>query len=239
LPGACALTAKPNSMNRKSNRTTSQNNPNPKKKEITIMTKLLVILTPLFFGCFAQAIPANTPPTANVNVVNTPNVNVVNAPSVNVSTMPPVQVDTSTNGPLLVRDADNPARNPFTFNTYAAWDGANQVVTVSFTVPAGKRLVIEQASFDASILSPGEGKKVSVGVAAFQTGGTYTSYSVIGTDVGGTSGPGGARDTFVGSSQMRSYADGGTSVLITAFRSSTDLDTDNIYLYVSGYLIVP
>src|SRR5262249_46084613 len=53
---------------------------------------------------------ANTP---TVSLANTPDVNIANTPTVNVGNQPTVTIATSTPSPLLARDVDNPARQPF------------------------------------------------------------------------------------------------------------------------------
>src|SRR5437870_8952863 len=88
-------------------------------------TKLFLLLTPILLSCFAllpiaQAAPSPT----NVNVVNT------------------------TASPMPVRDVDNPARQPFQAEVVGGFaDGASTTGDVTITtVPAGKRLIIEDAS---------------------------------------------------------------------------------------------
>src|SRR5436309_709952 len=101
------------------------------KNRNTIFTTILLVL-----GCFAlpsatQATPSPPSPT-NVNVVNTPNVNVAN----------------TTASPVLVRDVDNVARQPFRAQVVGGFaDGASTTGDITIaTVPAGKRLVIEYVS---------------------------------------------------------------------------------------------
>jgi hypothetical protein len=104
------------------------------KNRNTIFTTILLVL-----GCFAlpsatQATPSppSPPSPTNVNVVNTPNVNVAN----------------TTASPVLVRDVDNVARQPFHAEAVGGFaDGGSTTRGLLIpTVPAGKRLVIEHVS---------------------------------------------------------------------------------------------
>ena len=93
-----------------------------------------------------QPSDVNVVNTPNVNVVNTPTVNVGNTLSVNVVGTPTVQVGNTAANPLPVRDAENPARQPFTETLVSP----NKP---SLTVPVGKRLVIEFVSGSGFITS--------------------------------------------------------------------------------------
>jgi hypothetical protein len=95
---------------------------------------------------------------ADVNVVNTPNVNVVNTPGVNVNNTPNVNIANSpevkvTNTPA-VRDADNPARQPVEASTgCTVTDQSGGCLAPAYTVPSGKRLVIEFVTMNARVPS--------------------------------------------------------------------------------------
>src|SRR5439155_19781533 len=97
-------------------------------------TKLFFLLTPILRSCFALLPIARAAPSpSNVNVVNTP-----------VS-------------PVQVRDADNPARQPFHAEVRGGFaDGASTTGDITITtVPAGKVLVIEHVSVFGAML-PGQ-----------------------------------------------------------------------------------
>ena len=96
-------------------------------------TKFSLLLIPLLFACFALSPSIQAAPL---------NVNVLNTPTVNVATMPPVLIDSSaTNYPVLVKDVDNPARQPFTFFS------ANQS---PFSAPVALTFKCRQASGSSS-----------------------------------------------------------------------------------------
>src|SRR5262249_20217654 len=80
------------------------------------------------------------PPVVDVRVTNTSSGPVPVTGKVNVGSLPAIQLDSS--NPLNVRDADNPARQPF--QAYSELGGSGKVV-----VPTGKRLVIETATGNA------------------------------------------------------------------------------------------
>ena len=145
--------------------------------------------------------------TSNVNVVNTPNVNIANTP--------------------IVQDRDNPARQPFTYFADKFWIGNVPNVSFNFTVPGGKRLVIEQVSVIAH-LTASTTQKLSARVVILVS--PFPFYRFVGTDAGQTD--------FVASSQMRCYADAGTSVRILVTRSDTNGGgADSAEVSLSGYLI--
>lgn len=216
-----------------------------KKSNVYFKTNIAAVSIVVLLACFAvlPAADAGTAPASplNVNVVNTPTVNVGNTPTVTVSNFPATQpvsgsvlVANDTANPVPLRDVDNPASQPFAFNGFSFWSVNSQTTGVSFTVPAGKRLVIEQVSAQANVTSIAPTKQVTLYVSA-TAGGTVAAYYFTGTDVGEFAGTG--RDWVVASSQTRSYADAGTTVSITAFRSYTDNYSDTINFYLSGYLV--
>ena len=146
--------------------------------------------------------------TSNVNVVNTPNVNIANTP--------------------IVQDRDNPARQPFAYSAGPQnWIGNAPNISFDFTVPGGKRLVIEQVSVIAH-LTASTTQKLSARVVILVS--PFPFYRFVGTDAGQTD--------FVASSQMRCYADAGTSVTILVTRSDTSGGGANVAsVSLSGYLI--
>ena len=97
-------------------------------------------------------VPVSVIGTHSVNVTNTPNVNVANTPNVNVSSLPAVQVGNAAANPIPVSVQNFPAaQQPQTISLFKncnipadTFTGPTQVV---YTVPAGKRLVIDFVSF--------------------------------------------------------------------------------------------
>jgi len=170
--------------------------------------------------------------TSNVNVVNTPNVNIANTPIVTLSGTPSVSLTGTPNVNVantpIVQDRDNPARQPFTYSPLSQfWIGNAPNISFQFTVPGGKRLVIEQVSVSAN-LTASTTQKLSAEVQIF--GSTLTFYRFVGTDAG--------QNDFVASSQMRCYADAGTSVVILVTRNDTSVGGANFAgVSLSGYLI--
>ena len=172
-----------------------------------------LLLVALFAAlAFAPATYAQKPEeTKNVNVVNTPNVNIANTPKV-----------------LNANDSNifQESRVDNNFTT--------DLKIFSYTVPPGKRLVIEHASVIADI---GRGEKVH----AFVRGGngfqdainpfTMTFQVTVGTN-----------DMFVGSQPMKLYAEPGTTieVLITrrdAANTGAVSPNANLHSSISGYLV--
>src|SRR6266567_3008877 len=149
-------------------------------------TIILFLLSCVAFTFTAQA----TPSALNVNVVNTPDVNVVNTAS--------------------VRDVDNAARRSFTaVNGGVLYPDFDHATLDLATVPQGKRLVVEQVSVSHTLSTVAQ-IKLSAGVET-TTGGVTTQYFFTRADAGGFSDGGFALEQFIASSQMRSYADAGTT----------------------------
>jgi len=190
---------------------------------------IVLLLACVAFSPVAKASPGTT---SNVNVVNTPNVNVANTPTVNVGNQPTVTVATSTPTPLLVRDVDNPARQPFQDQETATFDALNPFTNVdSVPVPAGKQLVIEHVSVITTL--PVGQKLLIASVQPFVGGmGTGHFLTVIaqGTNAAGTA------DYSVASQDIRLYADPGLPISFHAERNGT-AGTGSVTFEISGYLI--
>jgi hypothetical protein len=146
----------------------------------------------------------------NVNVINTPNVTVSNTPKV-----------------LNANDSN-------IFQETRLKNGTNDPQEVfSYAVPAGKRLVIEFVSVNATI---GEGEKMH----AFIRGGGFTDAIhpiIMNFQVTVAS-----RDLFAGAQLMRMYAEPGTTVEILVSRrdaADTGAVGGNAFIEtsISGYLV--
>jgi hypothetical protein len=98
---------------------------------------------------------AQTP--ANVNVVNNPTVVVGNTPTVVVGNTPNVVVGNTPDNPVAVRQVGE-QRQLFQVGGVILWQCPQGSAERSFTVPAGKRFIIEAVSFRNFVtLDPGEG----------------------------------------------------------------------------------
>ncbi len=137
---------------------------------VTLMAVATAIAPHLGYGSVGTAAPA--PSTQNVNVVNTPTVSaqqtgpwsvgITGTPNINVANMPTVGLDPANNSikvgndaanPVLVRDIDNPAPNAVrliaggSFIDQGSASGAFGTAQFQdFTVPNGKRFIIENVS---------------------------------------------------------------------------------------------
>jgi len=149
------------------------------------------------------------------------NVAVTNTPTVNVASLPTV----------IFQNRDEPARQPFqrfaSFQMQAPATGAGD----TFTVPAGKRLVIEYVSLRTNI-NTGANQVVSYSLSN-QGGGSLGTFSfvpqpTIDSAIGTTG--------YIAHGQLRAYCDPGTNVTITAVRNSTN-DSDTVNYTVSGYYV--
>jgi hypothetical protein len=101
-----------------------------------------ILISGLILGLPQQA-PA--PPITAVQVVNTPADPVPTAAQGTTLVGGNVAVTNDLTNPVGVRDADNPAKQPFQEQGSAAFVNSD-IVNLFFTVPAGKQLVIEQVT---------------------------------------------------------------------------------------------
>ena len=179
---------------------------------------------------------APVPVNGTVKVSNTESnpvsVQVVNQSDAPATVTGTISVKNDGNGLLLVRDADNPARQPFSFEPFTTLEDGNRHATNTFQVPAGKRLVIEQVSVFVpdSLNNSANNLRVDVDTTAiFESGQAPVRfvYSIPGVAVAGG---------WIASSQMRSYAAAGSIVSISVWRSTTT-GLLRPQIYASGYLI--
>ena len=194
--------------------------------------------------------PAFAPPPAAVVVVNTPSnpvptaaqgttpVEVTNTASVTVANsaanpIPVVAQGTSaveiTNTtPLAVRDADNPARQPFQGEASVAFPAGGDTINVFFTVPAGKRLVVEHVTATIAV-SPGQHALMNVMTTA---NGNQAVHFMSPTPQGEWIG----FQVFGVSQPVRFYADAGTQVRLQANKNGTT-GIGSATVSLSGHLV--
>jgi hypothetical protein len=142
---------------------------------------------------------------------------------------------------LPVRDVDNPARQPFshTFGFISSIGSATGTVSPEsqgpFTVPAGKRLVIEDAS--AQVLLP-VGQRAQVVLTVRDPAPVATSritrpltltFQLTTLDIP-------ARDVFVAGEPVRMYLEPGERLAAFFVRSGTN-DSGVAQVYVQGYFV--
>ncbi len=188
-------------------------------------TKLCLLLIPLVLACFAllpiaQAAPSPT----NVNVVNPQN-----QPAL-------TRVVNDVAAPVPTKDIDNTARHSFTATAsdFFGQGSFDQTLDMA-TVPQGKRLVVEQVSAEYVNFANSNFRTMS---AALQTttGGVTTDYMFKGAFTGIVLDNQNLYAQYVASSQMRSYADAGTTVRVI-FRLDYAGESGEVRASLSGYLI--
>lgn len=164
---------------------------------------------------------ATTPQTAHTQSSPTgPNVRVINTPAepVPVMLLGPASIDTS--APLPFRDVDNPARHAV--QTRITGSGT------SYTVPDGKRLVIEFVSGEmfsiAGVITAAVVETHLDGNEVFHRFPPTRSIETPGSPSIATFGQ-----------MSRIYADGGTEVSVSA--ASVPQDTVGVAASISGYLV--
>jgi len=163
----------------------------------------------------AESVPVTLAPDATVGISGTPTVN----------------VNSSQANPLIVRNADNPTRVPFQVRFGAnVMDGVGAIIQDLFTVPEGKRAVIEFASGL---------NKVPVGQTVLDF---LIETRLNGDDVDAghrfivQSIPGTTPATFVVSGTAKLYADPGTIVKLRVIRTNGTAGLFSTSVTVSGYL---
>jgi hypothetical protein len=172
-------------------------------------------------GTTATSSSAPASQTQNVNVVNTPTVNAQQSGSwsVGISGTPVVGlsadnniVKVDTTNPLATRDVDNPSRQAFQHqfdNLFIA--NGNYAVQSTYSVPAGKRLVIQEVSLQCG-LPTGDVPSVALytkiqgvdGLEGAQLDLQFPKLRSFPND-----------DYFATTTPIVAYADGGTDVLVT------------------------
>jgi hypothetical protein len=111
-------------------------------------------------------------------------------------------------GTVSVVSTDDPARHAFAFFENDSFGSPKDSHVVSFSVPSGKRLVIESVSINAG-LDTGTGQKLVSTAVQAHVNGQLEDYIMAPTFTGtSTSG----RDLYTVSQATRIYADGGTDV---------------------------
>jgi hypothetical protein len=135
-----------------------------------------------------------------------------------------VAVDSST--PVLVTSADDPGREAFRFSDLD-FGSEGFLASIGFTVPSGKRLVIQFVSMFAELPSGQQLTDASIQV----TPGPF-SYFLVPTFTGTS----GLTDTFAVSQDLTVYANAGDFVSLSARRNLT-ADTFTLRGSASGYLI--
>ena len=142
-----------------------------------------------------------------------------------------VQIGNTPSAPVPVLDVASGARQPFqAFIVEALQDGENNAGDrASFTVPAGKRLVIEHVTYLEPVPA-GQGRRVRLDAVA---DGRACRHQLL-----LERGPGfsGGTEDVKASQPIRAYADGGTSVIFRVSRNATS-GVSGFNISVSGYLV--
>lgn len=204
-----------------------------------MMRKTLLTCVPAVLCCLP--LMAQTPaPPRDVNVVNTPTVQLAGTSTVQVSGTTNVRVQNDSASPVPVQDVSQPKRTPFQAAAQSSDPfpfAGGDPVTLAISVPAGKKLTIEQISARAEF---GFSSPTPTPFALFTLTTTVAGVSVehfldvpqaftfqcSGCDLSHS------RD--VVSQQVKLYADAGTTVLLTAQPGSGR--GISVGFAISGYL---
>jgi hypothetical protein len=118
--------------------------------------------------------------------------------------------------PVPVTSADDQGRQAFAFFKNDSFGSPEDSHSVSFTVPTGKRLVIESVSINGAV-DTGSGQKVVLTAVQASVNGQFEDY-IMAPTFSGTSTSG--RDLYTVSQPTTIYADGGTDVRVFATRNT-------------------
>lgn len=131
---------------------------------------------------------------------------------------------------VTTRNANEPGSHPFVVSGTDA-NNTGSVALIQFTVPAGKRLVIESVTVKAAVPA---GQTVYTALvstldsAAMVANDQYLALTPQGTDLGGD-------NQFAGTHPIHTYSDSGLLQVSLARNNSTG--TWNAYASISGYLV--
>jgi len=197
------------------------------RSNLVVIIALLCLLAVKFPGPSAAAAPPAATISRDVIVANTPlPVTVTGSAEVN-GTIAATQSGTWN---VFVRDADAMAREPFQREFGC---GADEGCATSFTVPAGKRLELEFISVRADVP---QGNHALIEMQVSQHGLkvfhhiALTPQGFVGISLGGS-----PSDEFVGTHQVRIYADPGSQVDVVL--QSSPAGAVELEGAVSGHLI--
>jgi hypothetical protein len=156
------------------------------------------------------------------------------AQSVVVSNTASQAVPVREQGRVSVTSTDDPARQAFAFFKNDSFGSTEDSHVVSFTVPNGKRLVIQSVVVNAG-LSTGTGQKLVLTAVQARVNGNLEDYLMAPTFSGTTSG---GLDIYTASQATTIYADGGTDVNVFATRNTQSGSGINLMnASVQGYVI--
>jgi hypothetical protein len=198
----------------------------------------LLSVSPAAAGPADKDKDVNVVNTPNVSVVNTPNVSVANTPSVSVVNTPTVLVGNTPDSPVNVVLPPRPAFQPFQKTLAISFDPPSNSDSEWFTVPEGKRLVIELVTFQGIIYPPGDEEHfVTITTVA---AGMVAAHYLTPTHYGPFTGAHAAGLIRLHATHpVRLYADGGTNVgvLITReFPEGANGGSPEDKVSFSGYL---
>lgn len=175
----------------------------------------------------ANTIQAQQNGSWNVGITGTPDVNIAGTPTVALAAGSTVQLGTQT-APVLVRDVDNPARQPFRRN-FSVAVAVGLHCSEDVVVPVDKGLVIEQVNISA-FADPGRTMEVSL-------------VSSRGLDIAfplklqGTFEFPSQEDLLVASEPVRLYLDPNETFKICALRQRNDQNPPHANVSLFGHFV--
>ena len=205
------------------------------------------VVLALLTGLLSQAAIGQgppTPPTEDVNVINTPDVSVINTPNVSVTNTPNVNI---LNEPVDVNVVNNASpvsvpTEPFQIGLSGSFVAGSPSLTEQtgfpdsnvFTVPSGKRLVIEHVSINTSIPIGQSGATITLRVTT-DVGKQSLNHRFVMTKQFEITG---LEDRWTASQPIKLYAGPNTDVVLAGQRSVLESTLEGAALLsISGFLV--
>ena len=164
-----------------------------------------------------------------VGVSGTPTVALSASSTVSLASGAAVQIGNTATSPALVRDVDRPTAQPvraILSSTFQPNFGTTTTFNSTFTVPFGKRLVIEFVTVNISLPNSQQAQFARLDTTGFNQ---YITLTAMGNDSGG-------RASFVATHRIFVILEPGTVVEAFAVRNS-GTESGTVTMSISGYLV--
>ena len=163
----------------------------------------------------------------NVGIAGTPTVVLSGASTVSLAADASVQIGNAANSPVLVRDVDRPSEQPIRANLSATFNAGFAASTVddTYTVPGGKRLVVEFVTVNITLPNGQTAMFARLDSSGFNQ---YLALTILGNDA--TNKP-----VFIGTHRVFTIYEPGTIVEAFGVRNS-GTGGGTLTMTISGYL---
>ena len=180
----------------------------------------------------AQAVPVAVQGTPSVSIAGTPSVSIAGTPSVTVDGTPSVTVGNTAAEAVPTRGVDNPALQAVQRTDVVIITPGDQIEEQTlYTVPAGKRLVMEEVSVRAQLFT---GVSQAMVFLRSTGGGTLGGHYVPLESLGVLDGYGTVQ---LGTEVLHAYADAETGVDVNITLNTASGSGGRFEITLSGHLV--